>query len=94
MAENEKLYKGLFAILNQDDDTTVDYLIFDDGTTFIKRVDGDWVFLEAEDEERLVGLMVPVIDDFIPVFDEAQKTGKTLVESDTDDYLRELEPWE
>lgn len=94
MAEQDKSYDGVFAILNQDDDSTVDFLVFTNQDTLIKRVNGYWIPVDDNDAESLGGMMIPVTDDFIKVWDDAEKSGKKLSETDTDNYLRELEPWE
>ena len=89
----EKSYIGLFAIISPENSITA--LKYRGDSYELIRLNGKWMdrmFIVSESErEKTLGGSVPVVDDFIEVFDKAQNTGKKLVEDDANAYLRDME---
>lgn len=84
---------GLFAIISPDN--TVSALYYQGEVRHLYRTP-EKVWLDAIDfpeneQDSLHGVMIPVIDEFIDVYDEAVAKGKRLVDEDTDEYLRDME---
>lgn len=94
MSASQNLYEGLFASVNELDETTVTYLFYSNPTTYLKRYKKEWIPVDNIDDENTNGdEQVPVTDEFIEAFDRAQESGKSLTIKDAHEYLRELEPW-
>ena len=94
MSSSQNLYEGLFASINEKDETTVTYLFFSSPTTYLKRYNKEWIPVDNIDDENTNGdEQIPVTDEFIEAFDRAQEAGTALTINDANEYLRELEPW-
>ena len=94
MSSSQNLYEGLFASINEKDETTVTYLFFSNPTTYLKRYNKEWIPVDNIDDENTNGdEQIPVTDEFIEAFDRAQEAGTALTINDANEYLRELEPW-
>jgi hypothetical protein len=95
MSASQNLYEGLFASINEKDETTVTYLFYANTTTYLKRYNKEWVPVDNIDDENTNGdEQIPVTDEFIEAFDQSQEDGVPLSIDDANEYLRELEPWE
>jgi hypothetical protein len=95
MSESQKIYEGLFASINEKDETTVTYLFYENPTTYLKRYNKEWIPVDNIDDENTNGdEQIPVTDEFIEAFDQSQEDGVPLSIDDANEYLRELEPWE
>lgn len=88
----EKSYIGLFAIIGSDND--VIGLKYNGVKRTLFRINGEWLddyAVPNTHRDKTYGGMVPVVDDFIEVFDKAESTGKRLVEEDALIHLRDME---
>ena len=92
MANSQDAYTGLFASVNHQDDTTVTYLFYMDTEKYLKRSQGEWVPVDALDDDNTDGdLQVPVTDAFVAVFDKASEDGQELTIDDAEKYSREIQ---
>lgn len=88
----EKSYIGLFAIISPEG--AVSALEYEGEARRLFRKNGEWLdrFLASESErDNFSGLRIAVIDEFVEVYDKAQRAGKKLVDEDANAYLRDME---
>jgi len=92
MANSQDAYNGLWASVNHKDDTTVTYLFYLDAEKYLKRSQGEWIPVDALDDDNTDGdLQVPVTDAFIAVFDKALEDGQELTIDDAREYSRKIQ---
>lgn len=88
----EDAYNGLWASVNHKDDTTVTYLFYLDSEKYLKRSQGEWIPVDALDDDNTDGdLQVAVTDAFVAVFDKALEDGQELTIDDAEKYSREIQ---
>jgi hypothetical protein len=85
-------YNGLRASVNHKDDTTVTYLFYLDSEKYLKRSQGEWIPVDALDDDNTDGdMQLPVTDAFVAVFDQALEDGQELSIDDAREYSRKIQ---
>ena len=89
--DNLESPEGIFAIID-DDSQEVTMLYFFSAQGDLKRTNGTWGFLSADDDYLLEnGTQVAVDESFLNRWDAAEKAGKVLKDSDAERYEINLE---
>lgn len=59
-----------------------------DGKNTLERIDDEWVPLEESSYESLSGTIVATMnEEFVPVFDDAERENRTLYRWEVEDYI-------